>query len=261
MAGKEREVWTMTNFKIIVPMFNVEKWIKINIEQLKKQRLNFDCVLIDDMSIDETPSIVNDLIKDDSRFQFVINSEKKFALRNIFEGIQKLDPKDDDVILTVDGDDWLYDEFVLNVLNDVYSYTSSFAERPTRTLLTYGSYIEFPTKRHGLSQQISKDVIKNNSFRKAQWSASHLRTFKFLLWKNIKTEDLKDKEGNFYRMAWDQAFMFPMLEMAAERSTFISSPLYIYNVMNPLNDHKIDHSLQLATESEIRNKEPYERLS
>ncbi len=50
---------------------------------------------------------------------------------------------------------------------------------------------------------------------------SALRTFKYKLWKNIKEEDLKNREGKFYEAAWDLAFMFPMFEMAGEKIEFV----------------------------------------
>ncbi|HEY9838671.1 MAG TPA: hypothetical protein V6D27_17445, partial [Vampirovibrionales bacterium] len=94
----------------------------------------------------------------------------------------------------------------------------------------------------------------------APWMTSHLRTFKYLLWRNIKLEDLQDENGNFYRMAGDLATMFPMLEMAAERSRFIPETLLIYNRSNPLNADKIDGNLQLAIDQKIRSSQKYQRL-
>ena len=99
----------MNKFKIVVPMYNVERWVSNTINSIKKQNYeNFECVVIDDMSTDSSFSIVENLIKDDNRFYLVKNTEKKFALRNIYEGIEYLTPDDQDIIVTVDGDDWLY---------------------------------------------------------------------------------------------------------------------------------------------------------
>jgi len=61
-------------------------------------------------------------------------------------------------------------------------------------------------------------------------------------------------------MAWDLAFMFPMLEMAQERHCFISDILYVYNNDNPINDHKVDTPLQLSTDRYIRQKNRYSRI-
>jgi len=58
-------------------------------------------------------------------------------------------------------------------------------------------------------------------------------------------------------MAWDLSFMFPMLEMSGPKSQYIKDVLYIYNLGNPLNDHKVDNQYQLALERQIRAKEKY----
>ena len=47
------------HFKIIVPFYNVEDWIKICIRSIKAQSYtNFQCILIDDLSDDNTEEIV-----------------------------------------------------------------------------------------------------------------------------------------------------------------------------------------------------------
>jgi hypothetical protein len=73
-------------------------------------------------------------------------------------------------------------------------------------------------------------------------------------------EDLISPCGGFYDMAWDQAIMFPMLEMSGHRAKFISEVLYIYNAANPINDYKVDRSSQRSLETVIRMQKRYDRL-
>jgi hypothetical protein len=61
-------------------------------------------------------------------------------------------------------------------------------------------------------------------------------------------------------MTWDLAFMFPMLEMSGDKSEYIDKILYVYNVGNPLNDHKVDNTYQIILERQIRGKEKYKRI-
>ena len=58
-------------------------------------------------------------------------------------------------------------------------------------------------------------------------------------------------------MGWDVAFMMPMLEMSGFRTRCITDILYVYNNENPINDSKVDVTLQLATDQEIRKKPLY----
>ena len=241
--------------KIVIPFYNVENWIKTCIDSLKLQNFkDFKCILIDDISSDSSFEIAKQSISDDPRFTLIKNEEKKFALRNIYEGIQFLNPEPDDIIITIDGDDWLASPDSLEIVNRYYLQSPE-------TLITYGTYIEIPSGIRPFNvTAYSKEVIESRTFRQDIWRASHLRTFKYKLWKSINIEDLKDSSGNFYRMAWDLAFMFPMLEMAGNRIKFIQEILYCYNVSNPMNDHKVDHSLQLKLEREIRSRGRYTPL-
>jgi len=243
------------HFKIVIPFYNVEKWIKICLRSVKAQTYdNFQCILLDDMSTDGTAEIVREEIGDDPRFIFVQCQEKAYALKNIYDGIKLSEPDAEDIIVTLDGDDWLSRKDVLHTLNQIYQNADC--------RMTYGSYAEYPGGKKGkFAKQIPPTWIQQSILRRAPWQASHLRTFKHDLWRRIDVKDLQDTDGNFYRMAWDLAFMFPMLEMAGPKSHYVSEPLYVYNVANPLNDHKIDNELQIRTEAEIRQKPPYATLS
>jgi hypothetical protein len=77
---------------------------------------------------------------------------------------------------------------------------------------------------------------------------------------NIKI-DLKDKNGNYYEMAGDCAFMYPMLELARERTKFINDVLYVYNRTNPISDDKVNLIKQEASANEIKLKKINERLA
>ena len=243
------------HFKIIIPFYNVEQWIKICIRSVKAQDYNdYECILIDDISTDNSADIVKKEIGDDKRFRLVSNKNKAYALKNIYDAIELSNPDQEDIIVTLDGDDWLASSSVLSYLSDFYS--------KERCWLTYGSYAEYPSGMKGkFARQIPKHIIDSSSYRNAQWMTSHLRTFKYHLWKEIDVKDMKDKAGNFYQMAWDLSFMLPMLEMSANKHRYIDEILYIYNRTNPLNDDKVDHRKQLGFEQEIRNKSKYDRVA
>ena len=60
---------------IVVPMYNVEGWIEQNLEVLKQQTYReFSCILIYDMSTDNTVRKVQNEIATDSRFELVVNN-------------------------------------------------------------------------------------------------------------------------------------------------------------------------------------------
>ena len=239
------------HFKIIVPFYNVEKWLQKCIKSLKLQNYkNFECYLIDDLSDDNSFSIAKKEIGLDSRFKLIKNKNKYYALENINRAIEKAKCAADDIIVLLDGDDWLASSFSLSTLTDTYDKKGC--------LLTYGSYVYSPSGQPGVEPaQYSDEVIKNNSFREDIWHASHLRSFKYSLWQKINQNDLKNKKGEYYTMAYDQAIMLPLLEMAGKKSSYIKDSLYVYNKNNPLNVDKLKAAQQYDTAQEIRVKRKY----
>lgn len=240
------------HFLIVVPAFNCEKWIEQCLKSVLHQTYkNYRIVFIDDMSTDKTYEKANNLIG--TTHICLQNHSKAYALANIVSAIELAEPNDNDIILTLDGDDWLFDDNVLSYLNKFYQDNDCW--------LTYGSYVEYPNGIRGkFAKQISHQTIINKSYRQEEWCSSHLRTFKYGLWKHINLNDMKNKEDQFYDMTWDLSFMFPMLEMTGKRAKYIEKILYVYNRDNPINDDKVNHQKQLNYEKEIRNKKKYQLL-
>jgi len=243
---------TKAKFNVIVPFYNCEKWIGKCIDSVKRQKYkNFTCVLVDDMSTDNTIDVVRKKIAGDQRFKLIVNKTKKYALRNIVETIDVLECKDEDINILLDGDDWFASSKTLCRLCDAYE---------DNTLMTYGSYVYNPGGQKGVEpSEYPEEVVKNNTFRQDQWRASHLRTFKHKLWKHLDKNDLKDGD-KYYEMTYDQAIMLPLLEMASERSKYIPEVLHVYNKENPLNVDKIKEKQQFELAQKIRNKKPYTRI-
>ena len=70
-----------------------------------------------------------------------------------------------------------------------------------------------------------------------------------------------DENGNYWNVAGDLSFMFPMFEMSGEEHyRFLPNINYIYNESNPINDHKVNMNNVIQTVNKIRNKTPYEKL-
>jgi len=243
------------HFKIIIPYYNVEKWIKRTIRSIKAQNYkNYECILIDDMSTDNTLNIVKQEINNDKRFCMINNTEKKYALKNINDALAATQPKETDIIILLCGDDWLASPDVLNILDETYNSKKCWT--------TYGSYIDYPANVRGKFAKKGLTLVQEEgSYRQAEWVYSHLRTFKFKLWEKIDKKDLIFSQTNkHYKAAWDLATTYPMLEMAGKKAIYIKDILYVYNRANPLNEDKINHEIQLAEEKEIRQKLKYSSL-
>ena len=123
-------------------------------------------------------------------------------------------------------------------------------------LISYGSHL---SSKGVQGKKYPRLIREFNLYRKYFWYASHLKTFRHDLWLSIKQNDLLDKNGQYFSVASDLAFMFPMLEMAGNRQEFIKDLLYVYNDQNPISDHNIRRKEQILAAKEIRNKKIYQK--
>ena len=235
-------------FNIIVPVFNAEKYLEKCLNSIIKQSYkNFQVKVVDDCSTDSSYELASKICEKYKNFDIYRNTRRIGALNNISEllSLRVKDPsKTIDVLL--DGDDYLYSGDVLNIVYEKYLESNC--------LITYGSHLS----SRGVQGKIYPWFIRKfNLYRKYFWYASHLRTFRHDLWLSVNQNDLLNKNGKYFSVAWDLAIMFPMLEMAGKRQEFLKDLLYVYNDQNPLNDYKIRRKDQILAAKEIRRKKRY----
>jgi len=245
-------------FKIVIPVYNSEKWIQKCIWSLYNQSYqNWEVVIINDNSTDGTLEEIKKFMKDipleeshkKKRFRLFDRNVNMGALANIVYGTNLICNDDEDIIVLIDGDDWLASSDVLEHVNNLYQ---------DGTWLTYGHF------KFNASGQIGSDgqITNTRTYRTIQsFGTSHLRTYKYKIWKRIQDVDLRDSDGKYYSMAWDLAIMYPLIEMSGPRRIKCANKLlYMYNDQNPINDHKKSFLLQSLLDKEIRKKPQYREL-
>lgn len=235
---------------ILTTSYNCENFIEKSLLTIITQRFkNFKCYITDDMSTDNTVDIIKKTILGDDRFILIENKQKMHQPGNYDQVIRGLNIPDDEICVEIDGDDWLPNSNVLSFINDVY--------KEENVWMTSGSF-----KYHDGRPGFANPPKNFTDVRKQTFTLSHMRTWKSWLWKKIKEEDLKDNNGNYWSVAGDLSFMFPMLEMSGEEHfKFVPEILYTYNESNPLNDHKVNMGKVNSTVNIIRNKKEYNKLS
>lgn len=237
-------------FHVIVAAYNCEAYINTCLKMLAAQTYdNWDGVVVDDNSSDNTAKMIKK--KKIGNVTRVFNTKRVNALKNQYDAVNLCKPKDEDVIVIVDGDDWLYDGNSLQILSKYY-------ENPN-VWMTYGRYQTFPSGI--VPDHINIPIPEKHDFRKGRWLTSHLRTCKYFLFKNIFVEDLKsDKTGEFYTISGDCAVVKPMAEMAGrEHIKLVTDLLYVYNSSNPIGDGKAHRTLQGIRGKEIALSPRYKK--
>lgn len=236
---------------ILTGFYNAEEYIERCLGSIMGQTYTaFTCYITHDLSTDNSVALIKEMIKDDPRFILMPDADKKLYQAGNFDRVIRYNSNinDNEIIIEVDGDDWLPHSNVFQKMHEVYSNENVW--------ITNGSFkysdgsLGFSTK-----QKISPTL------RQDRMTCSHLRTWRAFLWRAIKEEDLRDEDGNYWQWSGDLCFMYPMLEMAGEEHyEFITDILYTYNAENPINEHKVNIDMVNNHAYRIRAKQPYEKL-
>jgi len=188
---------------------------------------NFRILYIDDASTDDSFAKVSLMASQSPRsnkISFIRNKEAKGTLACLYEAVHAC--KDHEIVLLVDGSDFLAHENVLRKLAKVYSKPSVW--------MTYGNFLDYPSYRQipVKCKQIPKNIVFNNSFRTHEISDLYLKTFYAGLFKQIRQEDLLYQEKIVHADA-TLAYFLPLLEMSGKHACFLNEVLYLHTKSTP----------------------------
>ena len=249
-----KAAYALPFFVVLVCSYNNAKFYQKNLTSIFEQTYpHFRVVYIDDHSNDGTALKVKQFYKlyhPRCQFSLIENKANLGCMHNTYRAIHSCQNRE--IIVIVDGDDWLAHKNVLLYLSKCYE--------EEKVWLTYGQYREYPSYKIGISSPCNTVALREGKMREMPWTTSHLKSFYAGLFKKIKKTDLMRK-GRFIWVTSDQAFMLPMLEMARERSHFIKDVLYIYNKGNSLGDHQTKARDQLEMKGYIRSLPSYPAVS
>ena len=249
----------MNRFIIVTPSYNNSEWVEYNLASVLNQTYeNWALVYVDDCSTDDTYEKVSEILKDNPKCKVIKNETNKGAAYNYIEYIRYFFPEDNDIIVHLDGDDWLYDETVLEKLNALYNEEDYW--------MTYGKFVCWDGSG-GVTESFPQgsaydDFIHNHKlYRRDQWRASHLRTYKYFLWNSINRDDLKSRfDGEYFWHASDLAWAYPALEMCPkDKIGVVDFNTHVYNA-TPKNQIRTKEREAVDNgkfEIEIRNKKTY----
>jgi glycosyltransferase involved in cell wall biosynthesis len=208
---------------------------------------NYRLIYIDDASTDGSDVLARDCINQSgyaNRAAFVHNEQRLGVLANLVRAVQVC--KDHEIVMVLQGQDWLAHEWVLSRLNQYYADADLW--------LTYGQYREFPSYRLGIARNYQESEWK--TLRQSPFMANHLPTFYAALFKQIKETDLLF-QGTYFMESAELAFMLPMLEMAQDHFQFVSEILSLSNQRASSQDNRD----LIRTERTIRSLKPYSPLT
>ncbi len=159
------------SFAVVIPSFNNARWCRQNLDSVLSQDYPlFRVIYIDDASTDGTPELVEEYLTESNqghRVTFLRNEFRLGAAANIDRAVRSCDA--DEVVVLVDGDDFLAHHRVLRRLNEVYQDPDVW--------VTWGQFTSFPQGLDGFCGPVPTEIVSANAFRDYPFISSHLRTF------------------------------------------------------------------------------------
>lgn len=234
--------------KVIVNCGPCEEWVGHCLSSLRSQTwLDWEAFVTIDPCGDRTLQQAVAARGNDARIAIALNEQRQYSMRNLIDGIARSNAAPDDVIVVLDGDDWLLHDDSLRIIARTYAQDDCW--------LTYGSWVCNEPDTPGRWPGYPDDAY---NFRSLQWLGTAVRTWKKWLWDRIDIADFRDRRGEFFRVVEDVAAMFPMMEMSTiRRIRHIAEPLLFYNrhqngAARVMGDEMEDNTLWLRSRPRYR---------
>lgn len=217
----------MTKVLVAVAAYDCIELVERCMASIAEQTYRPRVIVIDDASPDPAQAELIDETCRRHGWTAVANSERMGAAYNYWAGIRLMDPASDEVIVIVDGDDRLHDEGALQRIVDVY-------ERDPECWLTYGSFESDPPLEEGRHPApYPAEVIAERSYRDAALLFNHPLTFRGFLFAQVGAHDMQLPDGTWLPAGYDEALMYPMLEVGGEHARCLDDVLYTYTPEHP----------------------------
>lgn len=235
----------MEKVVFISPMYNASSHLEDLIDSIKEQKNpNWEHIIIDDMSTDNSFELTNQLVGDDKRFKIIKNTEKCYALKNVIREARNYQDSSKVVIAVIDADDALCNENTVDLLLKAYS-----EDDDVDTVWTAHSW---DINSMNISRELP-DSVPVNPYD-YPWVSSHLKTWRGCVLKGIDDENFKDLDGNWFVRGYDQALYLPMLYLSHKRK-FLNEICYLYRInSNSVEVREWSEKVQLDAVKFVRSR-------
>ncbi len=240
---------------VVSPFYNAQDFLERCIVSVASQDYdNYHHFLIDDCSTDESVKVAERTLEKfpeslRKKFTLLKNEQNRGAVHNQINNIRNL--HDDDIVMLLDGDDWLCAE------NDIFDYYNNLFDGSVD--FSYGSCLSLADNIPLVAQPYPEEIKLKKEYAKHQFNwglpYTHLRVFRKKLVNNISDTEFKNADGDWLGAGGDVATFYAIIEQADPQKVYCSSRLvYCYNDKNPLNDYKINSHEQTRNAKSITNR-------
>lgn len=195
---------------VIVPLYNVEKKADLLIKTLKEQTYkNFEVILVDNNSKDDTNKYIKELTKNDKRFTLLF--EKKQGPN--YARLKGLSKAKGDYVYFADADDYLEDDTLYHFVCEISKNKSD---------IVIGDYIEHNKDDRKLMKGINQNFTGNLREHK------EIMNIKLPLWNKIFKKELIDDNSFIFTFISEDILITALALARSKKITYISKPIYHY---------------------------------
>ena len=198
---------------IIVPIYNVEEYLRECLDSIQKQTYtNFECIMINDGSTDNSKQIAEEYLVD-SRFTLINQSNKGLSgARNT--GISHI-REESTFVAFVDSDDYIYPDF----LETLIEHIEDDVDIIEGMIECFHAEIKVDNVCHNFEKQIL--ITKDEKLRKFALNELRVSVFPKLFRKSLLTED-------FFPKGWIFEDLAVVPELVSHSGKWIKLPKVIY---------------------------------
>ena len=214
---------TIPAISVIIPIYNVENYLEECVYSVLRQEFqDFEIILIEDCSTDNSKEICNKIKDIDSRIKLIYHTENKGPSSARNTGIKEATGK---YITFIDSDDWIEHNFLLNMYN--------IAEKTNADVVS-GGYTEYvlndshyiPSRKiqlvNNIAMMVEDKTDRINAMLKFSWSdVAWGKLYKRALF--TKNEILRFENI----LSEDELFHF-LLTYLSDKYVFIPTTEYCY---------------------------------
>lgn len=238
----------MIKFAFAIPTRNSTKTLEQALVSLAGQSYKgWRAVIVDDCSTDGTAEaigIVGTELGIRDKLTIISNDERSWEIVNTLKALDQI--QSDEIVCRLDLDDYLCDLNALEIIAQAY-------ERFPTVDVVYSKQRWFDENTL-TNFNISKDLPKNADPYIHPWVTSHFKTFRRSLLLNVKDENYRGVDGEYFKRIGDQAFMLPALKNARDW-LFLQHPFYAYRCsLKPETFQSEDAKFQAAEAEFLRRR-------
>ncbi len=209
---------------IIIPAYNVEKYIIQCLESIKQQQYSlWECIVIDDCSSDGTPNLIADFIGRNLDFNFIFKRNS----RNLRQGQSRnkgVELSTGDYLMFVDSDDVLPADSLAKLVAAITGNED----------IVVGNYASF---RDGNLDKMQAGIVCHDKFYMARnEDFSNIYNLVYPWGKIYKSSFWRDSGFNFANVLFEDTVLWPAVSSQASSITVLDDIIYYYRVGNPYSE-------------------------